>query len=60
MLSNYRILGRFQHAIEPSQHNHWKHDEPILRGAVGATQAVGDFPDFSRNDLVFGKQPILL
>ena len=40
------ILGRLQDAIEPTQDDHWKHDQAVLRRPVRPPEPVGDFPDF--------------
>lgn len=45
ILLQHRVLGRLKHAVEPAQDNYRQHDQPILRWAIWAPQAVRDFPD---------------
>ena len=40
------IPGRFQDTIEPTQDDHGKHDQAILRRPVRSSKPVRDFPDF--------------
>ena len=43
---------RGEHAVEPAQHRHGKHDALVLRGPVRAAQQVGDLPDQVREVVV--------
>jgi hypothetical protein len=39
------VLSRFQHTIEPSQHDQWQHYLAVLRRPIGTAQLVRDAPD---------------
>ena len=39
------IPGRLQHAVEPTQDDHGKHDQAILRRPIRAPEPVRNFPD---------------
>ena len=52
MLCQDPRLARGEHAIEPAQHGHGKHDPLVLRRTVGAAQQVGDLPDQIREVVV--------
>jgi hypothetical protein len=52
ILRQHGILCRLQHAVEPPQHHQRQHHEAVLRGAVGAAKAIGNFPDCAGKLLV--------
>ena len=45
LLFEHFRLGRFQDAIEPTEHCHGQHDFAVFGRAVGAAQKVRDVPD---------------
>lgn len=45
VLLQYLLFGGREHTIQTAQHRHGQHDFPILRGAVGAAELIGDIED---------------